>query len=204
MNNPLVKNETQYIHYTDTLAIKTVSDTLITCIPQYYSNIVVLCIGTDRSTGDSLGPLTGTFLSKMNLKNIDVYGTLHEPVHAINLQDNISNITRIYKKPFIIAVDASLGRSNSIGCIASGAGSLQPGAALNKKLPSVGDAYITGVVNVGGFMDYAVLQSTRLSIVHDMSYKLAHILKRIDIWLNYYQVNVHKSSLHEKKCNTTK
>lgn len=27
--------------------------------------LIVVCVGTDRSTGDSLGPLTGTFFEKI-------------------------------------------------------------------------------------------------------------------------------------------
>ena len=41
----------------------------------------------------------------------------------------------------------------------------KPGAGVNKDLPPVGDLYITGVVNVGGFMDYLVLQNTRLYLI---------------------------------------
>ena len=52
---------------------------------------VILCIGTDRSTGDALGPLIGTHLSRLNLPQLHVYGTLDEPVHATNLDDKISN-----------------------------------------------------------------------------------------------------------------
>jgi|GEM_PF-2945695 len=36
---------------------------------------VILCIGTDRSTGDALGPLVGTMLSQHSLRAA-VYGTL--------------------------------------------------------------------------------------------------------------------------------
>ena len=50
-----------------------------------------------------------------------------------------------------------------------GMGSLQPGAGVNKRLPQVGDVYITGIVNVGGFMEYFVLQNTRLSLVTKMA-----------------------------------
>lgn len=193
MNNTLYKNETNYIHYQDPFAIKIMYELLHTYLPKKYSNIIVLCIGTDRSTGDSLGPLTGTFLSKMNPAHLTVYGTLHDPIHAVNLQEKLTNITSQHNNPFIIAVDASLGKSTSIGYFISGIGALQPGAALNKNLPSVGDAFLTGVVNVNGFMEYAVLQSTRLSIVHDMSYKLALTLKRFDINLNnkttYFKTN---------------
>ena len=194
MNNPIHKNQVNHIHYKDPLAIKSTSDSLITYLPKNMANFIVLCIGTDRSTGDSLGPLTGTFFSEMKPTNLTLYGTLHEPIHAINLEKSIKTIKMSYNNPFIIAIDASLGKSSSIGNIISGNGPLQPGAALNKKLPSVGNVHVTGVVNVGGYMDYTVLQSTRLSIVHDMAYKLALILKKIDIWLHYDELNKFKKT----------
>jgi len=178
-----------YIHYKDPSVIKTISDLIITFLPKSFSNIVVVCIGTDRSTGDSLGPLTGTFLSDMKLNYLNVFGTLHDPVHAVNLEDSISQINRSYDNPYIIAIDASLGKSSSIGNFIVGKGSIQPGAALDKQLPAVGNAHVTGVVNIAGFMDYAILQSTRLSIVHDMSYKIARTIKKIDVWLHYYLTN---------------
>ena len=50
--------------------------------------IIILCIGTDRVTGDSLGPLVGNqLLSSAN--NFIVYGNLEQPVHAINLMDTL-------------------------------------------------------------------------------------------------------------------
>lgn len=187
MNNHI--HEANYIHYKDPLAVKSTSDLLITCLPKNNLNVIVLCIGTDRSTGDSLGPLTGTLFTQMRPMYMDVYGTLHNPVHAVNLEDTICVINETYDDPFIIAVDASLGKSSSIGSFISGTGSLKPGSALNKKLPAVGNAYVTGVVNIGGFMDYTVLQSTRLSIVHDMAHKLAFVFKKIDLWLHHYRSN---------------
>ena len=51
--------------------------------------------------------------------------------------------------------------------------------------------------NIGGFMDYAVLQSTRLSIVHDMAYKIALVLKKIDFWLHHYKSNQSKSLIRK-------
>mgnify|MGYP000423502120 CR=1 FL=1 len=47
--------------------------------------IMFLCIGTDRSTGDSLGPLVGHMLRSRRLKGAAVIGTLDKPVHAMNL-----------------------------------------------------------------------------------------------------------------------
>ncbi len=137
---------------------------------------VILCIGTDRSTGDALGPLIGTHLSRLNLPNLNVYGTLDEPVHATNLQDKIQFIQQSYVNPYIIAIDACLGRMDSIGCITLSEGPLKPGAGVHKKLPEVGEAHITGIVNVGGFMEYMVLQNTRLNLVWRMSENISTLI----------------------------
>src|SRR5690625_1810640 len=193
MYNPIEENEVNCIHYQDSMVIKSISDLLITYIPRNYSCLVILCIGTDRSTGDSLGPLTGTLLTQLTPRNLHVYGTLHQPVHAINLEQTIHHINTSYTKPLIIAVDASLVKGSSVGNLICGYRPLQPGAALNKQLSSVGDVHVTGVVNIGGFMDYAVLQSTRLSVVHDMTSKLSLIFHKVDIWLHHFNKKLSQS-----------
>lgn len=132
-------------------------------------NPVVLCIGSDRATGDSLGPLTGSKLTGLCSNTCPVFGTLKEPVHALNLKEYIKYIYAITENPFVIAVDASLGRLESVGCIEMGLGTIKPGLAVQKKLPPVGDLYITGIVNIGGFMEQMILQSTRLYQVMHMA-----------------------------------
>jgi len=127
--------------------------------------IILLCIGTDRSTGDCLGPLVGTKMDQLNQDFFIVYGTLDQPVHASNLRAKPHALNTYFKNPFIIAVDACLGRLENVGSIQLGNGSLQPGAGVNKELPPVGQVHITGVVNVGGFMEYLLLQNTRLNLV---------------------------------------
>jgi putative sporulation protein YyaC len=133
------------------------------------SSLIILCIGTDRSTGDSLGPLIGSKLENAKLHQLKVYGTLDQPVHAVNLQETIEQINYKEKNPFILAIDACLGRTESVGFISIKEGSLQPGTGVNKNLPAVGNLQIIGIVNVGGFMEYMVLQNTRLSLVMKMA-----------------------------------
>ena len=60
--------------------------------PKAGSPIVLLCIGTDRSTGDSLGPLIGYKLSRRKLRGLTIYGTLNSPVHAMNLEETLAHI----------------------------------------------------------------------------------------------------------------
>mgnify|MGYP003196149590 FL=1 len=133
-------------------------------------SIVVLCIGTDKATGDSLGPLVGYKLSRLpKRKNVTVYGTLDNPVHAINLADTVKEIYEEHKDPFIIAIDASLGKTEHIGYITVGKGSISPGAGVKKNLGEIGDVFITGIVNLNGFVEISRLQSTRLSLVMNIA-----------------------------------
>ena len=136
------------------------------------TDVVILCIGTDRSTGDSLGPIIGYKLSGMpssidvlKRQGITVYGTLEAPVHATNLENVLSDISVRHKDSFCIAIDASLGAQNHIGYVTVGTGPLRPGLGVNKRLPDVGDLHITGIVNVSGTNDPMLLQTTRLKTV---------------------------------------
>ncbi|WP_077369266.1 spore protease YyaC [Anaerosalibacter sp. Marseille-P3206] len=136
-----------------------------------YDQVVILCIGSDRSTGDSLGPLVGYKLKSMLFKHKEVVllGTLDEPVHAKNLEEKIEYIYANFSNPFILAIDASLGQFDKIGFINIRKGPLKPGLGVNKILPTIGHVSITGVVNASGIMEYVVLQNTRLNLVMRMA-----------------------------------
>lgn len=127
--------------------------------------LVFLCIGSDRATGDCLGPIVGYKLSKMKQYDIHLYGTLEQPVHAKNLSETVDYIRGHHPNAFVIAVDASLGKSSHIGYITLGEGPLLPGAGVDKDLPPVGDIFITGIVNFSGMLDHMLLQTTRLNVV---------------------------------------
>ncbi|MED5050267.1 spore protease YyaC [Anoxybacillus rupiensis] len=145
--------------------------------------LAIVCIGTDRSTGDSLGPLVGTMLKEKNLSYFQVYGTLEEPIHAVNLEEKINGIRVLHDNVFMIAIDACLGRLKSVGAITVAEGPVRPGAGVNKQLPPVGDLHITGVVNVSGFMEFFVLQNTRLHLVMNMAKTIANGIYEADRYL---------------------
>lgn len=157
------------------LAVSTFSDLiseqLISKYVNSYEELIILCIGSDRSTGDALGPLVGYKLEHILSVYEDTYllGTLEKPVHAKNLEEKIDYIYDRFLNPFIIAIDASLGRADRIGYLNIKDGPLNPGLGVNKKLPKIGDLSITGVVNIGGMMEYVVLQNTRLNLVMNMA-----------------------------------
>ncbi len=138
-------------------------------------DIVILCIGTDRATGDCLGPLVGEHLQQA-LPNLPVYGNLESPVHALNLESTIEDIYHKHNNPYIIAIDASLGLREQIGYAALHQAPLKPGKGVNKKLPAIGNLSITGIVNVAGFPNSVLLQSTRLHTVVTLANCISHAI----------------------------
>lgn len=141
---------------------------LISCFPKNFNpdnGFVLFCIGTDRITGDSLGPLVGYKLKKLRYKNFHVYGTLEEPIHALNIDMIFEEVIKKHPQLPIIAVDASLGHISHLGCITVSKGSLKPGIGVKKNLKTVGDVSITGIVCCSSPLAGIDLQTTRLSTV---------------------------------------
>lgn len=147
-------------------------------------NLVILCIGTDRATGDCLGPLVGERLKNIN-SNIIVIGDLKSPIHALNISSTIENIYRNIENPFVIAVDAALGNVNHIGYITLSREPIAPGKGVNKKLPAIGDISITGIVNIAGRGGQKLLQNTRLSMVMDLADCIAFAISNACLELIY-------------------
>lgn len=141
----------------------------------YKSNreIIFICIGTDRCTGDSLGPLIGYKLKKyfkdISTNNIYIYGSLESPVHSKNILDILNRIKMNFKNPHIVAIDSCLGRINNIGKVFIDTSPLFPGLAVNKDLPPIGDLSITGIVNIAGNYEFLILQNTRLYTVMSLA-----------------------------------
>ncbi|MCQ2968678.1 MAG: spore protease YyaC [Clostridium sp.] len=128
-------------------------------------DIIFLCIGTDRSTGDSLGPLIGYKLKSIISKNLYIYGSLESPIHATNILNILDKIKINFNNPYIVAIDAALGSAQNIGKIIIDNKPLSPGAAFNKSIPLIGNMSIKGIVNISSGMDFTLLQNTRLYTV---------------------------------------
>ncbi len=136
---------------------------------------VVLCIGTDRIIGDSLGPLVGSKLTEAGLLPY-IYGTLDTPVHALNLQKTLNEIKKRHPSSTVIAVDASLGSKSGIGSISVRDGGLHPGAGVSKNLCLAGDISITGITNMEDGCPLLSLQTARLSTVMQMAEQIAECI----------------------------
>lgn len=166
------RNSIYYINEKKLTASSELAHLLKKCIekvPRPWTEIVILCIGSDRITGDSLGPLVGHRLSQYCPQNINIYGTLSYPVHALNLENTILHIKKKHPTALVVAIDASLGSKKHIGYITVGVGPLYPGAGVKRDLPPVGDIFITGILSQSGTFEHLLLQTTRLSLVVQMA-----------------------------------
>lgn len=136
------------VHYQDVAASQMVTDALV---EQFRADRkserylpVFFMVGATSSTGDSLGPFIGWFLQRQGFPGAYV-GDLNEPVHATNIKERLNDVwaqaMRQGKLPYIIAVDAAVGRP---GRITVNQGPLKPGAGMGKNLPQVGAVHIMG------------------------------------------------------------
>ena len=139
---------------------------------------VFVCIGSDRITGDCLGPIVGEQLVKRYNVPFYVYGTLDYPVNGKNLSVALEFLKNVHRGSKIVAIDASLGSYEDIGMIKFGRGPIQAGGAIRKDNHTVGDYFITGVVNSGSFADNTRLFSTRLYVVNRMAEIIAGAIGR--------------------------
>lgn len=134
------------------------------CVP------VILCIGSDLSVGDSLGPVTGTKL-KERLSNLNcyVYGTLAKPITAHEVKYMNDFLKATHPGSTVIAIDAAVGVAGDIGLIKVCKKWLAPGSGTNKRLSKVGDVSIMGIVAEKSIFNYSLFSATRLNIVYKMA-----------------------------------
>ncbi len=132
---------------------------------------VFVCIGSDLVLGDSMGPLVGTFCTNKNLSAY-IYGTLSFPVTAKEIGCIRTHIKQLHPNSTIIAVDAAVGSPDDVGLIKVIKGGIKPGLGVDKKLGSIGDISIIGIVAEKSVQNYNLFNLTRLNLV----YKMANVI----------------------------
>ncbi len=135
---------------------------------------VILCIGSDRVTGDCLGPIVGQMLVERNV-NAFVYGTLARPVTALNLKESLRHIKRVHSDRKVLAIDSSVGKSSDVGKVRVAFGAIAPGSADGKKLPKVGDVSITATVTD---LSKVPLSAVRLGVVYELAREVTERIVR--------------------------
>lgn len=134
---------------------------------------VVICVGTPRVSGDSLGPKVGDRLKSLYDVPAYVYGTSDCPVTGLNFRSFSEHIRIFHKGSTVIAVDACLGKKEEIGKIKYGLQSLRAGTALKKELGQVGDVTFLGVVAENGRDNFDALTRVEAGSVDELAERIA-------------------------------
>lgn len=169
------KEFTNEVHFTDRYALLKAVTCLERVLPEPGRETTYLCIGSDLSTGDCFGPLTGTLLQRTGLTN--VVGTLDATVHAQNLEEHVQQLPAGH---FILAIDATMGHYLKVGTLSFINGPVRPGAALERKLPPVGDASVIFNVAPCGIANFLILSCASLNKVWQAANLLARAITIVE------------------------
>lgn len=113
-----------------------------------FSNIIFLCIGSNKVKGDSIGPIIGSKIKKIENEYIKIYGTLEKNLDFLNAKYVIEEVYSIYDNPYIITIDAALCRENKIGKIYLNNGYIKIGKALDKSISFYSNINIKCIVGM--------------------------------------------------------
>lgn len=138
---------------------------------------IVVCVGSDLTVGDSLGPFVGTTLIKDNELDFFVYGTLENPITAKEVETINKKIKLIHPNSKILVVDAALGKKSEIGYVKVLDSGIKPGLGVKKDLPLLGDVSIIAIV--GEYLDkkYTLSGNERFNLVYLMGLDIAKAIK---------------------------
>lgn len=169
-----------------------------------YKGIIVLGIGTNRFPFDSYGPLTVSLLEKYNtFSYVKCFGTMDEPLHALNIEEFVSENKEMLDENLVIAVDAIVGSADKLGKIEIFNKGIKPGAGCGKKIERVGDLSICGYIvrESNCLTDPAttIEQVETLSIPRDHVIKLSRITAGIlDIALSEQDIIIRDEHVYKK------
>lgn len=138
--------------------------------PLFDAPPVIVCVGSDLVIGDSLGPITGSMLRyKTQGLNVFIYGTLASPVTAKEIKYVRALLQDVHSESQVLTVDAAVGEEGDIGLIKLSDAPLKPGAGAQKKLGTLGDVSVLGIVAEKSVANYGLLNTTRLNMVYTMA-----------------------------------
>lgn len=159
-------------------------------INQDYSNMVFLCIGTNKLAGDCIGPVVGSYLSKMQNEFIQVYGTIEKNLNFSNAKNVISNIYKRNQNPYIITLDAALSNKNNNGDVVLSSGYIKIGKALEKNICFYSNINIKCVVGNYHSTKEANLEELKqvnlkenLLFAKNISLEIKNVLENLNIYV---------------------
>lgn len=158
--------------YNHRLAPLFIRQTLYSLIPQGTEHIYVIGIGSNRISGDSLGPFVGTLLKNSFPDHLTVLGNLQSPLDATTLVPELTSFT-FNKNSFVIGIDSVFGSEEIVNSIVINDGPIVPGIGLGNILPPIGDCGIKGVVLENDPALKNSLLCTDLNLVYTMATSIA-------------------------------
>lgn len=142
---------------------------------------VIVCVGSDLSIGDSLGPLVGTELTRKLNGKAYVYGTLESPITALEINTVLKTINNLHPKSKILVIDAAVGNEEDIGVIKLSDVGIKPGLGVNKDFEVLGDVSIIAIVAKKTENEKGLFLGTRLSFIKKISNVISYGI------LNYFK-----------------
>ena len=137
-----------------------------------FSDIVILCVGTDKLIGDLVGPIAGQKLKRLfkDFEKITVYGDIKKTVNTTN-----------YDQPFIITIDSALGPREKIETVWVSTGNMNPGSALKKQESCRSNVNFKAVVGENlqnTILNFNVLNSIERNVVQRLANEITyHVYK---------------------------
>lgn len=138
---------------------------------------IIICVGSDLTVGDSLGPFVGTKLIESENPSYFVYGTLKSPITAKEIKSLSENVKLIHPNSKILVVDAALGKSSEIGYVKVLDGGIKPGLGVKKNLPLIGDVSIIAIVGEYKNQYYSLSGNERLNLIYTMGLDIAKAIE---------------------------
>jgi putative sporulation protein YyaC len=132
--------------------------------------IDLVCLGTTRIVGDSVGPLIGTSINPK--KKLNIIGTVSKPIYRKNYHKRIQDKRN---DALCIAIDACISDEYKIGTIIIEEVPLKPGAGVVDTPTEVGDISIKCIV--GSNLDQ-VINADYIKI-YEIAYNISTIINNI-------------------------
>ncbi len=136
-------------------------------------DFVILCIGSDKISGDSLGPLVGGILREEYSLPCPVYGTENAPVNGVNLHEYRNMLEQYHSDSIVIAIDAAVGSQSELGIVKLRGGGIRAGGAINSPHKTLGSIGILGVVAQKCDNVLGALLETPFALVETLAQRIA-------------------------------
>ena len=146
---------------------------------------IILCIGTSKCIGDSLGPIVGEYLyNNIKKSNVYVLGNLKNNITYQNIDVILNRINNTIKNPYMILIDSALSNKNYIGKIVVNKNKMIVGSALNKSEYKYGNLSIKGIVGENKYSyeeNYNELNNVSVDLVKNISKNIINeIIPRLE------------------------